>query len=364
MKLVNRKRRSYLSLFIAISFVIVGISNITAAGQLPQDAPVDFNGDGTSDFSIIRSAGFGQPFTWWTLESGTGNVSAMELGTRAQDQPVPADYDGDGKDDIAMFKFNGPDAGNWYIWESSTNTLRVEQFGRAGDNPTIVNDFDGDGTDDLSVFRINNSGQGPGQAYFFYRGSLNNPEGHVTYVPWGMRWGSQSTEADDPYTGDFDGDGKADFGIQRKVDTTTTANGPAVFWILTATGQVRHEYFGLQGDRVVPGDYDGDGKTDIAVARGFNISPGNTTWYIRYSSGIPDDATVFGSGFNFAQGDYDGDGATDIAYFVTPGNPTEVGFWYLASGSNREGRFVRWGARPGVAGPGAGDLPAAGYNNR
>lgn len=360
----NRKSKtiSQISILFTISFLF---SVSAAFAQAPRDAVVDFNGDGRTDYSIIRSTGFGAQFRWWNLESGTGNVTSWEMGTRGFDQPVPADYDGDGKDDMAMFRFNGQGAGNWYIWQSSTNSLRVEQFGQAGDNPTVVDDFDGDGKDDLAVFRINTAAQGPGQAHFYYRASSNNPNGDVTFVPWGMRYGSQSEQADDPYTGDFDGDGRADFAVQRHLDiTATSSNTPAVFHILTATGNYSIQYFGWKSDRVVPGDYDGDRKTDICVARGFNISPGNTTWYIRYSSGIADDATVFGSGFNFSQGDYDGDGKTDIAYFMTPVDSNAVGFWYLASSNNREARFVRWGSRPSLPSPGAGDLPAAGYNNR
>ena len=103
------------------------------------------------------------------------------------------------------------------------------------------------------------------------------------------------------------------------------------------------------------------GKTHIAVARGFNIIGTPTTWFIRYSSGIPDESIDFGAGFGFAQGDYDGDGKTALGYFMSQ-DAANVGFWYLASSANREARFYRFGQRPTV--PLAAEIPIAGYNNR
>jgi len=38
--------------------------------------------------------------------------------------------------------------------------------------------------------------------------------------------------------------------------------------------------FGVAGDVAVPGDYDGDGKTDAAVFR-----PGSATWFVNRSTG-------------------------------------------------------------------------------
>lgn len=365
MELIASTFRSRLIALLVFSSLALGTSAL-GQGSGSADAPVDFNGDGKTDFSILRADGFGGQYWWWTLENGTGNMSATPFGIKGIDSPVPADYDGDGRDDIAVFRAAGPEAGTWYIMLSSSGTVKIERFGQLGDNATIVNDFDGDGIDDLAVYRINSAQQGPGQAHFIYRGTRNNSEGNLTYVPWGMRYGTQSDQADDPYVGDFDGDGRADFGIQRRADTTiTTLSTPAVFHILTATGQVSHEYFGWAGDRVVPGDYDGDGKTDICVARGFNTQPGQTTWFIRYSSGAPDSRTQFGSGFGFAQGDYDGDGKTDLGYFmnITADNE-QVGFWYLSSANNNQPNFVRWGSLPEVWAPGAGDIPTAVYNNR
>jgi uncharacterized delta-60 repeat protein len=328
------------------------------------DTFTDFDGDGRTDFGIIRRGGIIGPWTWWINESGSGRISSFNFGLSPNDIPQPGDFDGDGKDDIAMWR-NSPQTGqvsSYYIILSSTNTLRIIPFGQINDVP-LVEDYDGDGKDDLAVWRAPTAAQGAGQATWYYLGSLSNPNNNITYVPWGMRYGTQADQVDEPYPGDFDGDGKADFTIQRRVDiTAASSNVPGVFYILTASGSVSYNYFGWASDRTLPGDYDGDGKTDIALARGFNVSPGNTTWNIRYSSGIPDSMTVFGSGFNFAQGDYDGDGKTDIGYFLIGTTNDTTGFWYIAS---RDGatNFFRWGARP-AGGAGSGDLPISSYNNR
>ena len=348
-----------------LSFLILS-SCITAAAQTPHDAVVDFDGDGKTDVAIMRSAGIGGTYRWWIKNSSDGEVKTFTLGVRPFDIPAPADYDGDGKDDIAVWRDTpqNPGAGEvsaFYIIYSSTGTMDIIPFGQTKDVP-VVEDYDGDGKDDLSVWRANTPQQGPGQATWFVRKSQNNPNNDITYIPWGMRYGTQSDQVDEPYPGDFDGEGKADFTVQRRADITqSSSNTPGMFYTLTATGQIRHEYFGLAADRILPGDYDGDGKTDLCLARGFNISPGNTTWFIRYSSGIPDYQTVFGSGFNFAQGDYDGDGKTDIAYLIY-GTNDNTGFWYQASSANNEARFIRWGTPPTA--PLAAELPIATYNNR
>jgi hypothetical protein len=48
--------------------------------------------------------------------------------------PVPADYDGDGGTDIAVFRAS---AGQWYIINSSSSTGITYTWGGAGDIPAV-----------------------------------------------------------------------------------------------------------------------------------------------------------------------------------------------------------------------------------
>ncbi|WP_435008908.1 FG-GAP repeat domain-containing protein [Tundrisphaera lichenicola] len=81
----------------------------------------------------------------------------------------------------------------------------------------------------------------------------------------------------------------------------------------------------------VANDYDGDGKSDVAVYLSDSGSFG-----IRYSSGIPDKVIPFGiagKGKTIpVSGDFDGDGKTDLAVYL----PSRANFAYRPSGGGSD----------------------------
>jgi len=86
----------------------------------------------------------------------------------------------------------------------------------------------------------------------------------------------------------------------------------------------------------LPGDYNGDGRTDIAVFR-----PSNGYWYVKDQF-----STQWGAAGDIpVPGDYNKDGRTDLAVF----RPTD-GFWYV-----KDQFSTQWGA--------AGDIPVPGDYN-
>ncbi|HEX9005557.1 MAG TPA: putative Ig domain-containing protein, partial [Blastocatellia bacterium] len=148
-----------------------------------------------------------------------------------------------------------------------------------------------------------------------------------------VQWGQAGDRA---VTGDYDGDGKADL----------AGFGKDGHWRikLSADGETLDKVWGLGSDVPVPGDYDGDGKTDLAVWRGTESG-----WYIQRSSDGQTESMQWGTSlapyFDVpVPGDYDGDGKTDIAVFRQAN-----GHWYIRRSS--DGRTVdkAWGLGSDIA---------------
>ncbi len=336
----------------------VGIDDIqvtTDGVAVLNRANADFNGDGRTDFAITRDTntpsaekakgalGPGTVQKYWYINyTGTPTTSVVAWGLQ-NDSVIPEDFDGDGKDDIAVWRSGPATTAAFYILQSGSSTVRVESFGQSGDDPKIVGDYDGDGKADPATFRCP-SGT-PGQCIFFYRGSLNNPDGNVAYIPWGF--GTSNVVF--PFPGDFDGDGKRDFCIRRDV------SGSGQFVLLRSSDfGVEYIGWGLASDALIPGDWDGDNKADFCVVR---FVGNQAHWYIleRDGGGTGANPIIFGDPTqdSGAWGDYDGDGKQDIAVWRPSADPTMC-YFYIRQSSNGALLVQEWGQM--------GDQPVAEWN--
>jgi hypothetical protein len=269
-------------------------------------APADFDGDGKTDVSVFRPNGG----NWYVINSGNSAFRGEQFGANG-DVITPGDYDGDGKADLAVFR-----AGNWYI-NGSQSGFRGVQFGIATDKP-VAADYDGDGKTDVAVFRAG--------AWYI----SNSSNGQFRSINWGLA-------TDLPVAGDYDNDGKADVAVFRPTDGT---------WYVqkSSDGALIASQFGTAGDKPVPGDYDADGKNDFAVFR-----PSAGAWYVLQTTagfrginwGISSDVPV--------PGDYDGDGKTDFAVY-------RGGNWYISLNANNQFRATNFGLNTDIPAP-AGYIP-------
>lgn len=292
---------------------------------------VDMNGDGKSDFVLVRNTGGGPSgqLTWFFAFNGTGASGGFSFGLNT-DWVLMEDFDGDLKDDITVWRPGVGGNAAFFIFQSATSTVSIIQYGQTGDIPSVIGDYDNDGKADAAVYR-------PGSpALWFYRASST---GNTSVVQWG-------TTGDVPAPGDFDGDGKNDFGIYRNSGT-----GQLDFWRILSNGTVLPVIrFGSPADVYVPGDYDGDHKTDIALFR----LGGNPVWnWVSSANGSVHTVSWGLDGDKPVQGDYDADGKTDIAIWRPSVTPGQSAFWVQLSSTGNPLVFS-FGT--------SGDFPAAAYN--
>ena len=264
----------------------------------------DLNGDGHLDIALLGNLN-SPSFLTILLNNGDGSFTLGKTyngdGTPPGAGLLAADLNGDDKTDLAF----GNAAGGVSVLIGNGNgtfkgnfALNLGTNGGAGD--LRAGELNGDLKPDLIPVPFQ------GQAL------LGNGDGTFTVTSGGNCHGLSTVAV-----GDFNNDGKLDLAG----NTVNTNNVPAIDFCLgngngtfTAGGQFDQ---GIQHDLVLPGDFNNDGKLDLAASdqNGVSVLLGNGEG--SFASGIP---TAVGAPFpNFAVGDFNNDGKLDIVTTTSSG---------------------------------------------
>ncbi|HNY31306.1 MAG TPA: VCBS repeat-containing protein [Fibrobacteria bacterium] len=133
------------------------------------------------------------------------------------------------------------------------------------------------------------------------------------------------------FFGDFDGDGKKDLAVMDSRDNSTMpiaySNGEGGFTVVPSQVGAMNYYASLTGARSIVGDFNGDGVEDIALAGGAGwrsipvaFGAGNRAFTVTNNaiSGMTD---LFGDVYGtLVVGDFNKDGKSDIAVVAATGS--------------------------------------------
>jgi len=210
-------------------WAIRGVSRLYFGQSDDIPAPGDYSGAGTTMVSVYRSNGH-----LWNVR----NLTQVNFGSRLIQQPVPADYTGDGISDMGFY-YDG-------LW-----TIRIQfpipyvfevQFGQAGDQP-VPGNYGGGKSELLAVFR-------PSTGLWAVKS--------LTSIYFGI-------DGDIGMPADYNGDGVSD---------------PAVYRPTRGSGIVRNitavNFKDYDGTLPLVGDFDGNGTYGMGLFR-----PADGLWQIN-----------------------------------------------------------------------------------
>ena len=225
------------------------------AGTYSSLAVGDFNGDGKLDLAGITSVGI-----WVALGNGDGTFQPAQNftcgGPCRPGMVVVGDFNGDGRLDLVL-----TDVLYWRLFLFMGNgdgTFQAAREVGGGGVPDFVavGDFNGDGVLDLAV-----AAEDDLTDYGRVLVLLGNGDG-TFQAPLTVAAGDDATSI---AVGDFNGDGKPDLAVANE--------GFKDVWVLLGNGDGTFQAaqdFGVGGfaESVAVGDFNGDGRLDLAVASG------------------------------------------------------------------------------------------------
>ena len=269
---------------------------------------------------------------------------------------VAGDFNGDGRDDIVTFT-RGP-AADVYVALSTGSSfsgtgVKWHDYFAVGSETPLVGDFNGDGRDDIATFT-------KGAAADVYVALSTGSSFAGTGVKWHDYFAAGS---ETPAVGDFNGDGRDDIATFTRGAAADVYVALSTGWSFSGTGVKWHNFFAVGSETPAVGDFNGDGRDDIVTfTRGAAADV-----YVALSTGSSFSGTgvkwhdYFAAGSELASvGDFNGDNKDDIVTF-TRGAPADV-YVALSRGSYFTGTGVKWHNYFAVGSeiPGTGDFTGDG----
>ena len=304
--------------FLRVILVIsVFLFSATPVQATDNSFKLDFNGDGRSDIAMYREGSRSpdiapQPSLWYFLNTHTGQVTGTQWG-RSLDVPAPADYDGDGKTDVGIYRwwdFATGDTNEWWVSKSGSGDHQVILSYEPGYQKFNRN-YIGDARAEIGQLYQVDVSQIPGQTCFLSVYFVADLLGNAIRKTVGDTCNSIPV----PVPGDYNNDGRSEIAVFD--NQTYKVWLPPYNSGFTPPDIVQP----LDVDIAVPGDYEGDGKTDFA---GVKTVDGRLLWRIKQSSTSNMIEVDFGMAGDIpVSADYDGDGWTDIAVY----RPSDGSWW-------------------------------------
>ena len=309
----------------------------------------DFNGDHRSDIALLG----GDPGWWHTMpvafSNGDGGftISNHSVGSFnawanwANAKMLVADFNGDGRSDVALIGPQGWDTlpvafsnGDGSFTVKNQPVGYFSAWAALPNVKVVTGDFDGNGKADIAL----TGGYGGNYPWAFLPVAFSNGDGNFTVtsrILTGFNsfngWAAPSTTQ--VISGDFNNDGKTDMalaGVSGSIPVAYSTGG-GNFTISTQATPHFGQWGALPGVKAVGGDFDKDGRTDIALA-GVTAATGIPIAYARSDGSFlvgnvaagPFQELAAMPGTTLLSGDYNSDGRADLCVVGGPGLPMAI----------------------------------------